>query len=65
MIYTAEHYATALLETLAHGSGRLPPNQHAVRITVPRGTSYEVVTKDALPGWDAAPPHASAAFGAA
>ena len=28
MIYTSEHFSTALLEKLVHGSGRLPPNQH-------------------------------------
>ena len=65
VIYAAEHYATALLEKLVHGSGHLPPNQHAVRITIPAGTSYEIVTKDALPGWDAMPPRPSVAFGAA
>ncbi|MGR3434041.1 MAG: RES family NAD+ phosphorylase [Shimia sp.] len=65
VIYAAEHYATALLEKLVHGSGRLPPNQHAVRITIPPGTSYEVVTKDALPGWDAMPPGPSVAHGVA
>ena len=65
VIYAAEHYGTALLEKLVHGSGALPPNQHAVRITIPPGTSYEVVTKDRLPGWDAFPPADSVVFGAA
>lgn len=63
VIYAAEHYATALLEKLAHGSGRLPPNQHSVRITIPQGTSYELVTKDTLPGWAAEPAHDSVTFG--
>lgn len=65
VIYTAEHYGAALLEKLVHGSGHLPPNQHAVRITIPAGTSYEIATKDALLGWDAMPPGPSVAFGAA
>ena len=65
VIYAAEHYATALLEKLVHGSGRLPPNQHAVRITIPAGVSYEVVTKDTLPGWAAEPAHHSVAYGVA
>jgi RES domain-containing protein len=52
LIYAAEHYSTAMLEKLAHGNGRLPPNQHFIAITLPKGTSYEVVTKDHLPGWD-------------
>jgi RES domain-containing protein len=42
LIYTSEHYSTALLEKLVHGSGRLPPNQHYVEITLPVGLSYEV-----------------------
>ncbi|MBY5813811.1 RES family NAD+ phosphorylase, partial [Rhizobium leguminosarum] len=52
IIYTSEHYSTALLEKLVHGSGRLPPNQHYVTITLPRGLSYEVFSEPALPGWD-------------
>ena len=62
-IYAAEHYSTALLEKLVHGSGRLPPNQHYVEITIPRGLSYEVFSEPALPGWDAMPPGVSKAFG--
>ncbi|MGB3834957.1 MAG: RES family NAD+ phosphorylase [Mesorhizobium sp.] len=63
VIYTSEHYSTALLEKLVHGSGRLPPNQHFVRITVPRGASYEVFSPPDLPGWDAMPAAASKLFG--
>ncbi len=63
LIYAAEHYSTALLEKLAHGSGRLPPNQHFVRIAVPRGASYEVFSPPALPGWDAMPAAVSKIFG--
>jgi RES domain-containing protein len=63
VIYTSQHYSTALLEKLVHGSGRLPPNQHHVEITVPRGTSYEVFSPPALPGWDAMPAAASKVFG--
>jgi len=65
LIYAAEHYSTALLEKLVHGSGRLPPNQHSVQITIPRGTSYEVFSPAALPGWDAMPATVSRAFGEA
>lgn len=50
-IYCSEHYSTALLEKLAHWNGYLPPNQHYIEITIPAGTSYEVATKDSLPGW--------------
>ncbi|MFT4166837.1 MAG: RES family NAD+ phosphorylase [Microlunatus sp.] len=63
MIYTSEHYSTALLEKLVHGSGRLPPNQHSVQITLPRGLSYEVFSPPALPGWDSMPATVSKIFG--
>ena len=51
MIYAAEHYSTAMLEKLMHGSGRMPPNQHFIEITLPNGLSYEVVDDAMLPGW--------------
>ena len=63
VIYAAEHYSTAMLEKLARGRGEMPPNQHYISITVPRGTSYEVVAKDHLSGWDTRPPTVSRAFG--
>jgi RES domain-containing protein len=64
VIYASEHYSTAMLEVLANGHGKTPPNQHYIMITVPRGTSYEIVTKDRLSGWDTLDPEASRAFGA-
>ncbi len=51
VIYTSEHYSTAMLEKLAHCNGALPSNQHFMAIAIPLGTSYEAVTKDSLPGW--------------
>ena len=63
LIYTSQHYSTALLEKLVHGSGRLPPNQHYVEITIPSGTSYEILSLPALPGWDSMPATVSKAFG--
>jgi len=63
LIYTSQHYSTALLEKLVHGSGRLPPNQHYVEVTLPRGLSYEIFSPPALPGWDSMPAKASQAFG--
>lgn len=63
LIYTSQHYSTALLEKLVHGSGRLPPNQHYVEITLPRGLSYEIFSPPSLPGWDSMPATASKAFG--
>jgi RES domain-containing protein len=53
MIYTSEHYSTAMLEKLAHGNGRIPPNQHWIAITIPPGVSYEVFSTSHHPGWDA------------
>jgi len=52
VIYTSVHYSTAMLEKLAHYNGVVPPNQHFIEIEVPAGSSYEVVTKDSLRGWD-------------
>ena len=52
VLYTARHYSLAMLEKLLHGRGRLPPNQHYVAITLPRGLSYEAFDPAALPGWD-------------
>ncbi|PRD43723.1 hypothetical protein C5748_10795 [Phyllobacterium phragmitis] len=63
IIYTSEHYSTALLEKLVHGSGRLPPNQHFIEITVPRGLSYEIFLPPSLPGWDAMPATVTKDFG--
>lgn len=63
LIYASEHYSTALLEKLAHGSGRLPPNQHYVVISIPRGLTYETFSPPALPGWDQMPATVSKIFG--
>jgi len=63
LIYSSEHYSTAVLEKLVHGSGRLPPNQHYIEITIPRGLSYEVFSPPALVGWDAMPATVSKTFG--
>jgi RES domain-containing protein len=63
MLYTSEHYSTALLEKLVHGSGVLPPNQHFIEIIIPSGLSYQVLNLAALPGWDEARGAASRRFG--
>lgn len=63
MIYTSEHYSTAMLEKLAHGSGSLPPNQHFIEITIPNGLSYEFLNPAHLPGWDDISGAASKAYG--
>ena len=65
MIYASEHYSTAMLEKLVHGSGVLPPNQHYIEITIPTGVSYEILNTANLPGWDDAAGTASKPFGEA
>lgn len=52
MIYTSEHYSTAILEKLVHLNGILPANQHFIRIPIPTGTSYEIFQPSEHPGWD-------------
>ncbi|MFZ5671203.1 MAG: RES family NAD+ phosphorylase [Pseudomonadota bacterium] len=52
MIYASEHYSTAMLEKLVHGSGQMPPNQHFVEITIDAGVSYEMFSPERHPGWD-------------
>ncbi|MHB8885636.1 MAG: RES family NAD+ phosphorylase [Methylovirgula sp.] len=51
VIYASEHYSTAMLEKLVHGSGSLPPNQHFIEITIPNGIAYEMVDPAQLPHW--------------
>lgn len=51
VIYTSQYYSTAMLEKLAHYNGILPSNQHFIEIDIPARVTYEVVTKDSLPGW--------------
>src|SRR5882672_7396635 len=53
VIYAAETYAGALLEILVHASGYVPRSQAYIEIEIPAGLSIEVLTPDALPGWDA------------
>ncbi len=63
MIYTSEHYSTAMLEKLVHGNGRMPPNQHWIQITIPPGVSYEMLSTAHLVGWDAEDCLVSQAYG--
>ena len=51
VIYTSEHYSTALLEKLIHYSGAPPIHQHYVRITIPAGVSYEMFNTTLIPDW--------------
>jgi RES domain-containing protein len=63
MIYASEHYSTAMLEKLVHGSGRLPPGQHFIVITIPGGVSYEMFDTAAVPDWHLESGAASKPFG--
>jgi RES domain-containing protein len=63
IIYTGEHYSTAMLEKLVHGSGAMPPNQHYVEITIPNGVSYEVLNTASLPDWAHATATSSRIYG--
>ena len=65
MIYTSEHFSTALLEKLVHGSGRLPRNQHYVEITIPPGVTYESFDAAGHPGWDSVAAAVAKAYGEA
>ena len=63
VIYASENYSTALLEALAHWNGILPSGQRYIEITIPSGTSYEMVTEDAIPNWFERSAEASRRFG--
>lgn len=63
VIYASATYSTAMLEMLAHWNGTVPPNQHFVEITIPRGTRYEVATADTVPGWAGPGGEAARRFG--
>ena len=65
VIYASATYSTAMLEMLAHWNGVPPPNQHFIEITIPIGTSYEVVTADMVPNWAHASGEAARRFGRA
>lgn len=63
VIYTSEHYGTAMLEKLVHYNGIMPPNQHFLKIKIPLGVAYEEATKDSLPNWHQSDGAASRKFG--
>ncbi len=51
VIYASRNYSSALLEALAHWNGQLPGNQRFIEITIPRGTSYVIVTGGTVSNW--------------
>jgi RES domain-containing protein len=53
VIYAAETFAGALLEILVHTSGSVPRNQGYIEIQIPADVSFEKITPDDVPGWNA------------
>jgi RES domain-containing protein len=54
LIYTSEHYATAILEQLVHaGRTLLPGAHHASAIEIPDDLPVEELDPRKAPGWDA------------
>jgi RES domain-containing protein len=52
VIYTAGHYATAILEILVHrGRLSLPGSHHAMEVVIPDDLSIERFAPAAHPGW--------------
>jgi RES domain-containing protein len=64
MIYTSEHFSTALLEKLVQTANVVPPNQHFIKITVPNGVTYEEMNPAHLPHWADQNQKSSRQFGA-
>lgn len=52
VVYASESYAGALLEILAHASGRVPRSHGYIEIEIPADLSIEEITPDDLPQWD-------------
>ena len=65
IIYTSEHYSTAMLEKLVQANSIMPSNQHYIRITIPNSMSYEIFQTAWYPGWDAKNESICKAFGQA
>jgi RES domain-containing protein len=64
LIYTSEHYATAVLEQLVHaGRTQLPGSYHAAAIEIPDDLALEVLDPAALPGWAAEDSASARAYG--
>lgn len=63
ILYTSEHYSTALLEKLVGYSGVVPPNQHVIEITIPAGVAYEIFNVAHVPDWASDTGASARAFG--
>jgi RES domain-containing protein len=64
LIYTSEHYATAILEKLVHaGRTQLPGAHHAAAIEIPDDLPTEEFDPSAVPGWESEDSPAAQAYG--
>jgi RES domain-containing protein len=64
LVYTSEHYATALLEKLVHaGRTQLPGAHHAAAIEIPDDLPIEEFDPDEAPGWDSDESAVAQAYG--
>jgi RES domain-containing protein len=64
LIYTSEHYATAILEQLVHaGRTQLPGAHHAAAIQIPDDVSLELFDPRSTPGWDTEESASARAYG--
>jgi RES domain-containing protein len=64
LIYTSEHYATAILEKLVHaGRTQLPGAHHAAAIEIPEDLPTEEFDPRKAPGWESEDSAAARAYG--
>jgi RES domain-containing protein len=64
LVYTSEHYATAILEKLVHaGRTLLPGAHHAAAIEIPDDLPIEEFDPNAAPGWDSDESAVAQAYG--
>ncbi len=64
VIYAAETFAGALLETLVHSNlGRAPKTHAVIEIAIPDSLIIESIGENDLPGWDDENQTVSRAFG--
>lgn len=64
LIYTSEHYATALLEKLVHaGRTQLPGAHHAAAIEIPQDLPIEEFDPRSAPGWETEESAVAQAYG--
>ncbi len=64
LIYCAESFAGAVLETLIHSNlGRVPRTHSMIEVAIPKSVRLESVAGEEVLGWDTADFRASRAFG--